>query len=79
MSHRIVFVSAQPKLTLAARIHDDILGWDFGVTEHDMNLIQEWCDRNNCGTRISFDMIKFKTREQMTMFLLKWSNHLGGT
>lgn len=35
--------------------------------------VTQWCKLNECGVRMSYDMFKFKTRAQVTMFLLKWS------
>lgn len=44
-----------------------------GLREEHIDPIQEWCQNNNCGQRISFDMFRFKTSEEMTTFLLRWS------
>jgi membrane-bound lytic murein transglycosylase len=38
-----------------------------------LDKIQQWCQEHDCGTRMSYDMWKFKTKQQMTVFLLKWS------
>ena len=43
------------------------------LTEEDMREVWEWCATNNCGTRTSFDTFKFRTKKQITMFLLRWS------
>jgi hypothetical protein len=43
-----------------------------GLTEQDMDPIQEWCTECKCGIRTSFDTFKFKNSKQITMFLLKW-------
>ena len=45
----------------------------YGLDESDMDPIHDWCKKNKCGIRMSFDMWRFKTPEEMTMFLLKWS------
>ena len=46
---------------------------DYGLTESDIDPIQEWCVKNNCGRRTSFDTFKFKTEKEQIIFLLKWS------
>lgn len=46
----------------------------WGLREEDMDPIQEWSKECNCGTRMAFDMWKFKSRKHMTMFLLKWAS-----
>lgn len=46
----------------------------WGLREEHMDPIQTWSQECNCGTRISFDMWKFKSRKHMTMFLMKWSS-----
>ena len=33
----------------------------------------EWCSENECGYRTSYDTFKFRNREQLTMFILRWS------
>lgn len=43
------------------------------ASESDMDAIQEWCVAHNCGIRTSFDTFKFRSKKEMTMFLLKWS------
>lgn len=32
-----------------------------------------WCDKNQCGRRVAYDMFAFKNRKEFSMFLLKWS------
>ena len=43
-----------------------------GLREEDLILVQEWCEKSKCGVRISFDMFKFKSRAEITAFLLVW-------
>lgn len=43
------------------------------ITDRDMQQVQEWCQQNECGRRISFDTFKFRTRAEMSAFLLRWS------
>jgi hypothetical protein len=33
----------------------------------------EWCAENECGYRTSYDTFKFRNQEQLTMFILRWS------
>jgi hypothetical protein len=35
--------------------------------------IAAWCRDNECGKRMSFNQFKFRTEEELTMFLLRWS------
>jgi len=42
-------------------------------SEEDFVEIQKWCDENQCGRRMSFDTFRFKTRQDITAFLLRWS------
>jgi hypothetical protein len=43
-----------------------------GLFEKDMDQIQAWCWETNIGKRMSFDTFKFRTKEEITAFLLKW-------
>jgi hypothetical protein len=38
-----------------------------------MEEIAEWCKQNDCGRWHAYDMFKFRTEEEITMFLLRWS------
>jgi hypothetical protein len=42
---------------------------DFEIMED----IQVWCEQNACGRRMAFDLIRFRTEEEITMFLLRWA------
>jgi len=35
--------------------------------------VQQWSQENSCGIRMSYDMWQFKTPEEVTAFLLRWS------
>jgi hypothetical protein len=48
-------------------------GFEYGLTDADMDPVQAWCVEIGVGTRISFDMWRFRTAEEMTAFLLRWS------
>jgi len=54
---------------------DDIQprGFERGLNESDMNPIQEWCEQNKCGKRMSFNIWHFKSKKYITMFLLRWA------
>jgi len=48
-------------------------GFESFLREEDLIPVQQWCEDNNCGRRVSFDTFRFKKREDITMFLLRWS------
>jgi hypothetical protein len=54
---------------------DDVAprGFERGLNEVDMDPIQTWSVECNCGTRMSFNVWKFKNEKQITMFLIRWS------
>lgn len=72
MQKKIKWIDTSRRCTLAARIEVQPRGFEVGITESDMDPIQKWCEEHNCGVRTSFDMIKFKNKKEMTMFLLRW-------
>lgn len=43
-----------------------------GMRDADLLPVQEWCLKSKCGSRISFDMFRFKNRKEITAFLLVW-------
>ena len=64
-----------PGLKLRAYIDDvQARGFERGLNDLDMEPIQAWTDECNCGTRMSFNVWKFKSEKHITMFLMKWSN-----
>ena len=48
-------------------------GFERGLREDDMDPIQTWSDECNCGKRMSFNVWKFKSEKQITMFLIRWT------
>jgi hypothetical protein len=64
-----------PGLKLQAYV-DEIgaRGFERGLNELDMDPIQAWSTECNCGVRMSFNVWKFQSAKQMTMFLLRWSS-----
>jgi hypothetical protein len=49
-------------------------GFERGLNESDMDPIQAWTDECRCGTRMSFNVWKFKNEKQIIMFLIKWAS-----
>jgi hypothetical protein len=43
-----------------------------GLRETDMDPVQLWCEEHDCGKRMSFDTFCFRSKKEMTMFLLRW-------
>lgn len=35
-------------------------------------LMAQWCIDNDCGYRTSYDTFKFRNKNQMMLFLLRW-------
>jgi hypothetical protein len=35
-------------------------------------LMAKWCIDNDCGYRTSYDTFKFRNKNQMMLFLLRW-------
>jgi len=54
---------------------DDVAprGFERGLRESDMDPIQAWSQECNCGTRMSFNVWHFKSKKEITMFLLRWA------
>ena len=54
---------------------DDVAprGLERGLTESDMDPVQAWTTECRCGTRMSFNVWKFKNEKQIIMFLIRWS------
>jgi hypothetical protein len=74
MSKKIYWISSARRNALAARIEVMPRGLEVGINEQDMDPIQQWCNEHNCGKRISFDTFQFKSKAQITMFLLRWGS-----
>jgi predicted RNA-binding Zn ribbon-like protein len=45
----------------------------FSSYEKIINDMVEWCRKNDCGWRTSYDRFKFRNKEDMTMFILRWA------
>lgn len=44
-----------------------------GLNESHLVPVQQWCQENDCGKRISYDTFVFRNLTEMSVFLLKWS------
>ena len=42
------------------------------LTESEADAIMQWCMEHKCGVRMSFDMWKFKNKQELMLFVLKW-------
>ena len=63
-----------PGLKLQAYTYDvGPRGFERGLNETDMDPVQAWSTECNCGTRMSFNVWKFKNEKQITMFLIRWA------
>lgn len=73
---QIYWIETAKRLTLSARMRitnvDKDRSFVTGLSEHDVDPIQAWCEEHSCGRRTSFDTFQFKNKVQMTMFLLRW-------
>jgi hypothetical protein len=48
-------------------------GLYMGLTEKDMDQIQQWSWETGIGQRMSFDTWRFRNNADITAFLLKWA------
>lgn len=48
-------------------------GYEAGLRESDIDLMQQWCTETGCGERMSFDMFRFKSKQELELFVLRWS------
>jgi len=73
-TRRLVWVehSHKPIVLRAAMQYDNGSVTPTGLRDNDLLPVQEWCLKTKCGVRISFDMFKFKSRKEVTAFLLVW-------
>ena len=73
--NKIIWIDTDHPLVLAARTQVMPRGYEVGISERDMEPIADWIEETGCGKRTSFDTVKFKNKADMSMFLLRWSNH----
>lgn len=73
---KIYWIETARRLTLSGRLrvyaHEENTSFVTGLSENDLEPIQQWCEQHNCGVRTSFDSFRFKNKKEITMFLLRW-------
>ena len=62
-----------PGFKLKATWSPNPRGFEYGLRESDMEPIHNWCAEMGFGVRTSFDTWRFKTDQELTAFLLRWS------
>jgi hypothetical protein len=72
---KIIWITALYPYILTARVEPGpaVAGVPMGVSEHDMDPVQAWCEEHHCGKRVSFDQFRFRSKREVTMFLLRWA------
>lgn len=38
-----------------------------------MKEMANWCENQNCGRRTAYDLFQFKNKQEVLMFVLRWS------
>jgi hypothetical protein len=73
---KIYWIDTANRFELAGRVqitsYDRENTFSVGLSERDMDPIQQWCEEHNCGKRRSFDTFRFRNKKEITMFLLRW-------
>jgi hypothetical protein len=76
-NYRFEIIDTEGKLPTARIIFDhgdEFINTFADLSEPlDISLVQEWCTENECGWRTSYDTFKFRNRDQLLMFILRWS------
>jgi len=70
---KFIWVETAQRNCLSARVSVQPRGYETGLSDGDLDPVQQWCEENNCGRRTSFDTFKFKNKQEMTVFLLRWA------
>lgn len=60
------------KIVYQAYVSSDYSNPGFGLTDRQMQPIQDWCDAHDCGKRLSFDLFQFRNQAEVTAFMLRW-------
>jgi hypothetical protein len=69
---KIIWTENLPlSLTARTEIFPDA-GVMAGLREKDMQQIADWVNETGIGRRTSFDTFKFRSRTDMSIFLLHW-------
>ena len=71
---KLFWIESSRRFSLAARAQVQQQELEIGLSEKDVDPIQEWCQKHDCGKRISFDTFQFRNRREMSFFLLRWSD-----
>ena len=78
MIKEIYWIKTARRNSLSGRVKiqafDNSNEFAVGLNESDIDPIQRWCEKHNCGIRTSFDTFKFKNKKEITLFLLKWGS-----
>jgi hypothetical protein len=71
---KIDWVHSARRCSLAARFQIDLATYnDSANIRNVLYEIQDWCNDNKCGRRVSFDIFQFKNKKDLNFFLLRWS------
>jgi hypothetical protein len=79
LKYTIEVVREEHKLPVVRVIEKFEDHWEANTFDdlHDKyNLFQDmnnWCEDNSCGYRSSYNEFKFRTEEQLLMFVMRWS------
>jgi len=61
------------KIVYQAYVNSDYSNPGFGLSDAQMQPIQDWCDKHDCGKRLSFDLFQFRNDAEVTAFMLRWA------
>lgn len=76
MPNKIIWTKSKTvplSLTARTEIFPDA-GVMAGLREKDMQQIADWVNETGIGRRTSFDTFKFRSRTDMSIFLLHWNS-----
>lgn len=63
-----------PRIRVNYNIDEHWVNTFADLTEgQELALMAEWCEENKCGHRTSYNEFKFRNKDQMIMFILRWS------
>jgi hypothetical protein len=74
---KIFWIETAQRFALSGRVqvnsYDGANNFVTGLSDGDVDPIQKWCEKHDCGVRTSFDTFKFRNKKEITMFLLRWA------
>ncbi len=73
MKAKIHWVETNRKNELRASVPVSPRGFETFLREEDFEPISQWCNETGIGRRMSFDLYQFKTKAEVTAFLLRWA------